>query len=70
MNGLLRQWTVDGVMTLSATVKDGEFDGPYKSWWSSGLLKEEGTFKGGKRIGKYTWYKLDGSIWSVVDNDD
>lgn len=40
------------------------------SWWSSGLLKEEGTFKEGKRNGKYMWYKLDGSIWNIIEDHD
>ena len=69
-NGVLREWSKDGVLLLCATLQNGELHGPYRSWWSSGLLKEEGTFEEGKRIGKYTWYKLDGSIWNVVDDHD
>jgi len=55
------------LLLLSAGVKDGEFHGPYKSWWDSDLLKEEGTFQYGKRIGRYTWYKVDGSVWRSSD---
>lgn len=67
LNGIIREWSEDGLLILSAAVKDGEFHGPYKSWWDSGLLKEEGMFQAGKRIGRYTWYKVDGSVWRSSD---
>ncbi|AWH40580.1 hypothetical protein C1927_06615 [Stenotrophomonas sp. ZAC14D1_NAIMI4_1] len=55
------------MLTLSAIIRNGDYDGPYKSWWDSGLLKEEGTFRAGERVGRYTWYKVDGSLWRFSD---
>jgi|GEM_PF-2678831 len=31
LNGMIREWAEDGLLLMSATVKDGEFDGPFKS---------------------------------------
>ncbi len=63
LNGPIREWSEDGLLLLCATAQDGEFHGPFKSWWNAGLPKEEGTYRAGKRIGRYTWYDTDGSVW-------
>jgi len=62
-NGAIRQWTEAGAPTLLATVSGGEFNGPYRSWWNTGQLKEEGVFANGRRVGRYVWYREDGSVW-------
>jgi len=38
-----------GAVTLSASLKNGAFDGGYESWWDDGKLKEQGEFKDGVR---------------------
>ena len=63
--GLLRSWTEDGTLILEAAIDaNREYDGHYRSWWDSGMLKEEGDFRAGKRIGTYRWYLESGELWS------
>jgi antitoxin component YwqK of YwqJK toxin-antitoxin module len=56
-----------GVLIEEACYEAGQLHGPYRSWWHSGTAKEEGTFNRGSRVGKYRWYKLDGSLWQEHD---
>jgi len=63
-NGVLREWNKRGQLILSASVRDGEFDGDYKSWWDSGGVKEVGVYTKGERQPGYRWYRADGSLWS------
>ena len=67
LNGILRSWSVDGVLTLEAQMSEGEYHGNYKSWWSTGQLKEEGIYHQGKRCGIYRWHKESGEIWQEND---
>lgn len=67
LHGHLRNWDEDGGKILDANLKDGDYDGPYMSWWDNGNKKEEGFYTKGCKIGKYSWYKMDGSIWQESD---
>ena len=31
------------------------------------VMKEIGTFDCGRRVGRYSWYKDDGTIWQSLD---
>jgi len=35
-----------------------EHDGHYTSWWNNGVKKEEGTYREGRKIGRWVWYKI------------
>jgi antitoxin component YwqK of YwqJK toxin-antitoxin module len=61
-NGQVREWTETGSMLLSASVVNGQFDGPYQSWWDNGVVKEQGTFKKGVRQPGYRWFNQDGTL--------
>jgi antitoxin component YwqK of YwqJK toxin-antitoxin module len=69
-NGITRTWSDEGVLTLEAQLSDGDYDGPYRSWWNNGQPKEEGTFRKGKRIGLYRWFREDETLWSEHDYGD
>lgn len=62
-HGIIREWSALGFLTLCADMKHGEFDGNYQSWWSDGVLKEQGQFKQGRRQPGYRWFKTDGTLW-------
>ena len=67
---ILRSWTEDGTLILEAGVNaDREYEGCYRSWWDNWVLKEEGTFRRGKRVGTYRWYLESGEIWSEHNYD-
>jgi len=61
-NGFSRHWSKEGTLVLDTTMKNGEYHGPYHSWWDNGKPKEIGTFLNGKRIGKYQWYDSKGEL--------
>jgi antitoxin component YwqK of YwqJK toxin-antitoxin module len=67
---VLRTWAEDGTLILEAGLNgEREYDGPYRSWWDSGALKEEGTFRNGKRVGTYRCYHQSGELWSQHQYD-
>jgi len=67
-HSILRSWTEDGTIILEAVLNnERQHDGAYRSWWDSGVLKEEGTFRLGKRIGIYRWYLQSGELWKEHD---
>lgn len=43
-------------------LKNGILDGPYKQYFSNGILSREGTYKNGRVVGSYTNYHLNGKI--------
>lgn len=45
----------------------GELHGDYKCWWDNGQPKEVGTFERGRKVGRYTWFKEDGTVWQSLD---
>jgi antitoxin component YwqK of YwqJK toxin-antitoxin module len=55
------------VLTLEAYSLEGEYHGRYRSWWDNGVLKEEGTYISGQRVGIYRWYKDTGELWEEHD---
>ena len=69
LDGVTRQFSASGVMTLEAHCQNGEYHVAYRSWWDTGILKEEGAFAHGKRAGIYKWYHQDGTLWSQHDYD-
>jgi antitoxin component YwqK of YwqJK toxin-antitoxin module len=65
---ILRSWTEDGTLILEAELNDQrEYNGPYRSWWDSGVIKEDGTFQRDKRVGVYRWYLESGELWKEHD---
>jgi antitoxin component YwqK of YwqJK toxin-antitoxin module len=47
---------------IHATFKDGKFDGPYITYFSSGRLRSKGTYRDGKRDGPWVGYNKDGTV--------
>jgi uncharacterized protein len=64
--GRILEWNEEGTLVLSAQYSGGLLDGEYESRWESGILKEKGEFRAGKRAPGYTWYHTDGSVWKVL----
>ena len=67
LDGVERHWNVAGQLILEANYINGLHDGSYRSWWDTGKVKEEGTYKMGQRVGVYTWFSADGKKVSEHD---
>ena len=48
---------------------DGKHHGSYQTWWANGQTKEKGTYRDGKKVGKYQRFHDDGTLWSEHDYD-
>ena len=72
LNGLCQAWRSHGSAHMVFHCVDGEYDGAYMTFWHTGFVKESGTFRKGKRVGIYRWYKHDGSLWKeqVYEDDE
>ena len=57
---ILRSWTEAGTLILEAHITQNEFHGPYRSWWDSGVLKEESVFGRGSELA------FTAGIWRVA----
>ncbi|HVU56360.1 MAG TPA: tetratricopeptide repeat protein [Puia sp.] len=62
--GEVRSWT-NGKIDVIAAYKDGKLDGPYKKYYSSGLVKMEGAYQGGNQIGDWKQYHPNGQLKSI-----
>jgi|TARA_B100000959_G_scaffold265831_1_gene307711 antitoxin component YwqK of YwqJK toxin-antitoxin module len=55
----------DGVTFTKDTNKP--YSGKWTSWYDNGQKKAEGTYNNGKQVGKWTYYKEDGTIDRVEE---
>ena len=69
LDGVERHWNLSGQLVVEASYKNGLHHGPYQSWWDNGKAKEKGTYRTGQRVGKYTWYSIEGKKISEYDYD-
>jgi antitoxin component YwqK of YwqJK toxin-antitoxin module len=61
-NGLCRLWYANGQLHLDAQMKNGEYDGPYCSYWENGQAKEKGTYSKGTKVGVFSWFDQSGEL--------
>ena len=54
---------------LTSINKDGEPDGLWTRWYEDGQKHVKGTFKDGKKVGEWIYYKEDGFIKKVENYD-
>ena len=59
-------WDIEGHLVQQVTYADGEFNGPYTSFYENGKKKEDGFFKTDHIHGPFTTYYDDGKVESVV----
>ena len=69
LDGIERHWNLSGQLVLEASYKNGLHHGAYQSWWDNGNIKERGKYSTGQRVGKYTWYSIEGRKISEYDYD-
>ena len=63
LDGLDTTWYENGQKKSEGACRNGMYDGKWTEWHSNGKKSCEGFYnKKGQAIGKWTYYKLDGSI--------
>ncbi len=66
LNGLVRTLRDDGSLREEITYEHGIRHGPYRDYWSSGLLSCEGQYAHGVQEGEWRFYSPDGSLREVI----
>jgi len=60
----------NGTLKEQYTVRNGEYDGVFKSLYSNGLPRAKGQFKNGEMDGEWRYYFPEGNIQSIQKFDD
>ncbi|MEM6672829.1 MAG: hypothetical protein AAF726_08280 [Planctomycetota bacterium] len=72
-HGTARTWSEDGVLIEELVNVEGERTGPSQTWYADGSPQSSGRLENGRRDGRWTYWKEDGSInerWSGVYEED
>lgn len=64
LEGLLTTFFTDGSKSVISPQHNGVPDGVEEGYHPSGRIAYKGTYKAGKQVGHWIWYKADGSIES------
>ena len=64
LDGVSRVFLPSGTLVVEMHFSAGEMHGAYRSWWDNRVLKEQGNYANGKRVGEYLWFKDDGTLWT------
>jgi hypothetical protein len=67
LEGLLTTFYTDGSKCVVSSQQNGVPDGVEEGYHPSGRIAYKGTYKAGKQVGHWIWYKEDGSIESEKD---
>ena len=61
-DGLEQAWSPNGQLDYERTLKNDDYWGPYKEWYESGKLREEGNFVENNKDGVWKYYTEDGEL--------
>lgn len=67
--GVVREWYADGLLMCEYEMLSGKYHGFYRSWWKNGNQKELGHWLMGVRQPGYCWYRINGSVWRVLEEE-
>ncbi len=62
LDGVSRVYSPSGTLLQEMYYPDGEPQGPYRSWWDAGTVKELGEYAQAQRIGVYSRFNEDGTL--------
>ena len=65
--GVLTTFYTDGSKCVVSPQSNGVPNGEEAGFYQSGRIKYKGQYKAGSQVGKWIWYKEDGSIESEKD---
>jgi hypothetical protein len=68
-HGVVKTFKPDGSRSVVSHKTEGVTEGEELGFHSSGRILYKGQYKAGKKVGKWIWYKEDGSIESERDYD-
>ncbi|MHC4260015.1 MAG: toxin-antitoxin system YwqK family antitoxin, partial [Planctomycetota bacterium] len=60
-------WYRNGQLYVTETLVNGLVDGPFVSYYRSGVKLREGAYSKGDRVGKWIRYNEDGSVSKIED---
>jgi antitoxin component YwqK of YwqJK toxin-antitoxin module len=60
-------WYDNGQLLTEEKYRDGRTDGPFVSYYPSGVKHREGAMNHGERIGKWVEYEKDGTVEEVTN---
>ena len=65
-DGVVATFREDGSRLAETTYHGGVAHGPYRDYWSNGLLACEGRYAGGVQDGEWRFYSPDGTLREVI----
>lgn len=65
-DGVLATFRDDGSRLAETTYRSGVAHGPYRDFWSSGLLACEGQYVEGVQEGEWRFFNPDGTLREVI----
>ncbi|HMC90237.1 MAG TPA: hypothetical protein VKI17_11855 [Gemmataceae bacterium] len=65
-HGLVTTFRDDGSRLAETTYQGGVAHGPYRDYWSNGLLACEGLYANGSQEGEWRFYNPDGTLREAI----
>ena len=65
---MLERWAYDEEHYMDNLLGLEKAEGPWVSYYDNGQKKEEGMYKNGFEVGKWTFYNEDGSVKEVKEH--
>lgn len=60
----------NGALMVKANYKNDALDGNYVNYYSNGIVKEEGTFVEGMKVGEWKTYDIEGNVISTDNHEE